>query len=261
MDAKNVGQKIREAQDVVTEHPAEEKAEMNFRDAPTDARLEKNRKRLDLIKVFLALSALFAVIPLFLLWTLGSLWVEHEKTDKTEDYAAFMSEPDTRNPFAPHGKNEWIFPKQLPEEAEVKSFYYEYLNNWNPNYVVYLDLTMEREVYEKERRRVEKCGIPLRESQYMVNGATGFYYPLLSASGRNKGILYALTDEAQYRIMYVEISYYGYYSDIDYTKAIPPDVLPAGFDAGKGNPTQRAFRVMRNFINGNAHFPGPYGQE
>lgn len=124
-----------------------------------------------------------------------------------------------------------------------------------------LGLTMEREVYANERRRVEKCGIPLRKSQYMVNGATGFYYPLLSASGRNKGILYALTDEAQYRIMYVEISYYGYYSDIDYTKAIPPDVLPAGFDAGKGNPTQRAFRVMRNFRNGNAHFPGPYGQE
>lgn len=78
----------------------------------------------------------------------------------------------------------------------------------------------------------------------MVNGATGFYYPLLSASGHGRGILYALTEEEKCRIMYVEISYHDYFCDIAYDKIIPPDMLPIGFDARNGNPTQRAFQVQ-----------------
>ena len=85
--------------------------------------------------------------------------------------------------------------------------------------------------------------MPLDQTRYLVYGAEGFYYPVLSASGGSSGILYALTDEKARRIMYVEIAFCNYFSDIDYEPIIPPEILPAGFDAGKNNPTRRKFVV------------------
>ena len=41
----------------------------------------------------------------------------------------------------------------------------------------------------------------------------------------------------------MEIAFCNYFSDIDYEPIIPPEILPAGFDAGKNNPTRRKFVV------------------
>lgn len=75
------------------------------------------------------------------------------------------------------------FPRSIPEGAHVNDFYYEYYNPWDPNYVIYLDVTYDEDAYEKERDRIStKCGMPLDQTRYLVYGAEGFYYPVLSAS-------------------------------------------------------------------------------
>ena len=56
-------------------------------------------------------------------------------------------------------------------------------------------------------------------------------------------ILYALTDEEERRIMYVNISFCNFYCEIAYEDIIPADVLPVGFDAHKDNPSRRKFEV------------------
>lgn len=100
------------------------------------------------------------------------------------------------------------------------------------------------EAYEKEKTRLlSYYGIPSREEQYLVYGTDGFYYPLLSAAGQYRGILYALTDEEERRIMYVNISFCNFYCEIAYEDIIPADVLPVGFDAHKDNPSRRKFEV------------------
>ena len=74
------------------------------------------------------------------------LFVEKDKAERIEDYETYMAVPDARhNPFAPPGKVEWIFPRSIQEGAHVNDFYYEYYNPWDPNYVIYLDITYDED--------------------------------------------------------------------------------------------------------------------
>lgn len=52
--------------------------------------------------------------------------------------------------------------------------------------------------------------------------------------------------------MYVEIAFCNYYSNIDYEQIIPQEILPAGFDTGKNNPTWRKFEVEREGLRINS---------
>ena len=224
----------------------EEKAETSLKEAVQLVKARQKKQRRDIILAFAGMFLFellaFMAICFFLV---TDLFVEKDKAERIEDYETYMAVPDARhNPFAPPGKVEWIFPRSIPEGAHVNDFYYEYYNPWDPNYVIYLDITYDEDAYEKERDRIStKCGMPLDQTRYLVYGAEGFYYPVLSASGDSSGILYALTDEKARRIMYVEIAFCNYFSDIDYEPIIPPEILPAGFDAGKNNPTRRKFVV------------------
>lgn len=223
--------------------PVQEQVKESVHKALEIAEEKRKQKKRDVVKVTVALTVLLGGSFLLLFFLFGHILLIKEKTEDIAKYTLYMEEPDKRNPFAPPGRNEWIFPRQIPKGALVNDFHYEYVDYWDASYVLYLDLTLEEEAYEKERERVEKCGIPFQEGRYMVNGASGFYDPLLSASGGGKGILYALTEEEKHRIMYVEIAYHDYFCDIAYDKIIPPEVLPIGFDARNGNPTQRAFHI------------------
>ena len=55
------------------------------------------------------------------------------------------------------------------------------------------------------------------------------------------GIVYAMTDSEERRIIYVENTYCNYFSDINYEWYIGGKYLPEGYDAAPGNPVREAF--------------------
>ena len=69
-----------------------------------------------------------------------------------------------------------IFPDQLPESADVETFYYEYYNPWDANYLGYLVYTCDEDDFRTEYDRLHKIkssALPL------IYGATGFPLSLI----------------------------------------------------------------------------------
>lgn len=126
-----------------------------------------------------------------------------------------------------------IFPEELPGTAEVEDFYYEYYNPWDPCYLSYLVYRCEAGDYDAETERLRGIRMP---ENHLIYGAAEFPYPLLAVNASDLGYLYAMGDEEQGRIIYVELTFFHYFTDIDYEKIIPEKYLPIGFDAKQDNP-------------------------
>ena len=126
-----------------------------------------------------------------------------------------------------------IFPEELPESAETEDFYYEYYNPWDPCYLSYLVYRCDRDDYAAETERLREISMP---EDRLIYGASEFPYPLLAVNTSDFGYVYAMGDEGQGKIIYVELTFCNYFTDIDYEKIIPKEYLPTGFDAYKGNP-------------------------
>lgn len=141
-----------------------------------------------------------------------------------------------------------IFPEQLPDSAEVEEFYYEYYNPWDPCYLSFLVYHCDEDDYEAETERLKEIPMPV---DYLIYGATEFPYPLLAVYADDyNGYLYAMGDEAQRKIIYVELTFCNYFTDIDYEKVIPQKYLPLGFNVKKGNPTWEENRSENNTTSG-----------
>lgn len=128
-----------------------------------------------------------------------------------------------------------IFPEKLPDTAKVEEFYYEYYNPWDPCYLGYLVFTCDEKDYKLELERLEKQP---RQKNHLVYGAVSFPYPIAAVYAGDFGYIYALADTENSKLIYVEITFCNYISDIDYEKIIPAKYLPTGFDARKGNSTR-----------------------
>lgn len=134
-----------------------------------------------------------------------------------------------------------IFPEKLPVSAKVEEFYYEYYNPWDPCYLSLLSYRCEEDDYNAEVERLK--GIPM-PGNYLIYGATEFPYQLLAVYANDYyGYVYALGDETQRKIIYVELTFCNYFTDIDYEKIIPEEYLPTGFDAKQDNPVHSGFRA------------------
>lgn len=133
-----------------------------------------------------------------------------------------------------------IFPEKLPDSAEAEDFYYEYYNPWDPCYLGYLVYSCDEEDYQAESARLQQ--IPMPEN-YLIYGATDFPYPLLAVNVSDYGYIYAMADETQKKIIYVELTFCNYFTDIDYESVIPKEYLPAGFDAKQGNFARQEFEA------------------
>ena len=101
--------------------------------------------------------------------------------------------------------------------------------------------------YQAETERLKQ--IP-RPTDYLIYGATDFPYPLLAVNASYYGYIYALADEAQQEIVYVELTFCNHFTDIDYEKVIPQKYLPLGFDAKEGNPTWEENRLEIDATSG-----------
>lgn len=171
-------------------------------------------------------------------------WVERNIVTDIEDYETYFSAQGihrTRDPSKLKKTSESylvidnIFPGKLPESAEVEDFHYEYYNSWDPCYLSYLVYSCDENDYKAETERLKQIPRPV---DYLIYGATDFPYPLLAVKAGYNGYIYALTDEAQQKIIYVELTFCNYFTDIDYENVIPQTYLPLGFNAKVGNPTQ-----------------------
>lgn len=167
-------------------------------------------------------------------------WVEKNIVTDIEDYEAYFGAQGihrTKNTSKLKKTSESylvidnIFPQKLPESAEVEDFYYEYYNPWDPCYLSYLVYSCDENDYKAEAERLQQIPQP---TDYLIYGATDFPYPLLAVNASDYGYIYALADEAQQKLIYVELTFCNRFTDIDYEKVIPQKYLPLGFDAQKG---------------------------
>lgn len=134
-----------------------------------------------------------------------------------------------------------IFPERLPVSAETEDFYYEYYNSWDPCYLSYLVYRCNETDYEAETERLKDISMP---EDYLIYGAVEFPYPLLAVYASDIGYIYAMADEAQKKIIYVELTFYNFFTDIDYEKVIPEKYLPLGFDAKMDNPFMQRYHSV-----------------
>lgn len=156
---------------------------------------------------------------------------EKDVTTDISDYSKYLgSEGKHRND---------IFPQSIPNSAEIKDFCFNYYNPWDPNYVVYLVYSCDKEDYIKETERLSDLN---SSEDYLIYGATGFNYPVCAVyAGKYNGYIYALADKNNNKLIYVEITFSNYFSDINYEDIVGKEYLPNNFDAKPGNSTRQAF--------------------
>lgn len=161
---------------------------------------------------------------------LSMFWKDEYKTTNISNYNEYLGQDGK------HSND--IFPHNIPDSAEIEDFCYYYYNPFDPNYVSYLVYSCNDEDYSKEMERLSKLN---SSENYLIYGATGFNYPVCAVYADNQGYIYALTDKTNNKIIYVEIKFCNYFSDINYDEIINKDYLPINFNGKPGNPTRTAY--------------------
>lgn len=184
----------------------------------------------------IALSVMFAGM----FGMLALMWCAGNERDVTEDAAVYEQYLGKDGKYKQNylGYND-IFPNKLPDSAKVEKFHCEYYNPWDGNYLSYLVYTCGDEDFTRETARLD--GIKSADS-YNVYGTTGFPYRLRAVyADEYSGIIYAMSDDENNRLIYVGLEFCNYATDIDYRSVIEEGHLPEGFDAADGNATRQAF--------------------
>lgn len=165
-------------------------------------------------------------------FTVGALFFpERDKATNVAKYNKYFGENGKH-------KND-IFPNIIPSSAKVEDFCYYYFNPFDPNYVSYLVYSCNDEDFNKETERLSKL---TSSKDYLIYGATGFNYPVCAVYvDKYKGYIYALADKENNKLIYVEIDFCNYFSDIKYEDIIDKNHLPIGFNAKLGNPTRQVY--------------------
>ncbi|WP_346905993.1 hypothetical protein [Clostridium sp.] len=185
---------------------------------------------------------IFSIILITLTLGFCAMWVERDKTTNIRDYNEYFGDNGKYRQkydksFGNNGmNNNDIFPKSIPDSAKVENFYYYYYNPFDPNFVSYLVYTCSDEDFIEETERLSKLN---SSKDYLIYGSTGFNYPVSAVYANESGYIYTLADKENKRLIYVEINFCNYVTDINYKKIIDEKYLPINFDAKKGNSTQK----------------------
>lgn len=177
------------------------------------------------------LSIFILMITITIFSGCSSLFTEEDKTTNITDYNEYLGE---------NGKhNNDIFPGSIPSSAKVEEFCYYYYNPFDSNYVSYLVYSCDDEDYTKETERLSKLS---SSKDNLIYSSTGFNYPVAAVYADSyDGYIYALEDKENSRLIYVEIKFCNYFSDINYEDIIDEKYLPIDFNAKLENPTRQAF--------------------
>lgn len=184
------------------------------------------------MKKILLILLIIIVIPVVIGSGCVMLWVDKDKTTNISDYSKYLGQDGKHSNY--------IFPYSIPNSAKIENFCYYYYNPFDPNYVSYLVYSCNDEDYMKEIERLSK--LPSSKN-YLIFGATGFNYPVCAVSANSHdGYIYALTDKQNNKLIYVEIKFCNYFSDINYEDIVDKKYLPIDFNAKSKNPTKLNFR-------------------
>lgn len=158
------------------------------------------------------------------------VWYNMSSTEKVTDISQYEKYLGVNGKYKEHyGTYNDIFPDVIPENVEVKDFIYYYHNPWDACYMGYLVYSCDEAMYTAEIDRLK--ALPSSENMY-IYGATEFPYELCAVYADDYyGYIYALADEANHQLIYVELQFCNGFSDIDYEKYIPQKHLPTGFSA------------------------------
>lgn len=194
----------------------------------------KKRKKAGIIATVFVVAVLLVAVCV--------IWAWKGKTNTTKnitDYEKFFGSEGK------HRKNGLItndiFPVELPKSATVEKFCYQNTDILDPCDTAILVYTCDADDYAAEVARLEKIGTS-EEAAYGVYGITDFPYKVCAVTADNYyGIVYAMTEEEEHRIIYVENTHCNYFSDNDYEELIGNEYLPSGYDASKDNPQRKQF--------------------
>ncbi|MCY6483957.1 hypothetical protein OW763_06290 [Clostridium aestuarii] len=164
---------------------------------------------------------ILGIILTVLICSLCKMWTISDKTTDISNYSKYFGNQG--------GHSNDIFPKSIPDSAEIEDFCYYYYNPFDPNFVSYLVYNCNDEDFIEETERLSKLN---SSRDYLIYGATGFNYPVSAVYADSySGYIYALADKENNRLIYVEITLCNHFSDIDYEKIIDKEHLPINFDA------------------------------
>lgn len=194
----------------------------------------KHRYRKKVVLVFFVVAVLLIAG--------GAAWLWMKKTLTIRDVTAYgkyfgRDGEHRRNSLIVND----IFPEKLPESAVVEKFCYQRTDLIDLCDTAVLVYTCDAEDYDDEIARLAQMETT-EECAYGVYGITGFPYEVCAVVADDYyGIVYAMTEEAEHRIIYVENTHCNYFSDHDYEEVIGAEYLPFGYDATRNNPVRAHF--------------------
>ena len=160
-------------------------------------------------------------------------WEEHRDI---EEYALLANGESVLKYFHFVGEDEYIWPRRINDSMKVEDYLLIYYNPFDSNYLGYLTVSYDEEVYKKEVARLTAGPSTEYIGRY---GVTGFEdYELLAMNASSSGFIYAITDEDD-TITYVAMLFPGYAMDIEYEEYVPEEYLPEGLDISEDNPTRQ----------------------
>lgn len=193
-------------------------------------KLSKIIKIIGIVAGVCFITVIFVIFILYKLWMIDS----KETINDVSLYEDILGE-DGRYKNNLIGYND-IFPQKLPESAEIETFYYEYYNPWDPNYLGYLVYTCDDSDLQKEFERLHKIK---SSANLFIYGATGFPYELCAAyADEYYGYIYALIDRESNKFIYIDLEFCNFFTNIDYESIIDRRYLPFDFDAASGNASE-----------------------
>ncbi len=226
---------------------------VKYKENPSNA----YKKFIQKIKRSTALKVILITIPVALLiyfligFLLASSFVfnsfkEADVYTNIAKYTKYVGE-NAKKPFVGKMIDEDIFPAEITENMNVEDFKMIYYHPaFDQQYFGYLVVNYDEKSYADEVARLENYP----STEYIGNyGVTGFdedYELLAMEADPTYGFVYALTD-GEGKIIYVEMMFFNYYMDLDYTQYIDSEYLPVGFDATEENPYRE--EMMNNLRN------------
>lgn len=186
-----------------------------------------------IVMVMLVMAIRIGLPSMLLLWSAESAEIEVH-TDIAE-YDKYMSGAAAeKNYRTKWGMDESIFPVEITSDMEVSDYKMVYYNTWDAQYLGYLVVSYNDSDYAEEVKRLTNYASTDYLGYYGVVGFAEEYSLLAMSADPYYGFVYALTDNEN-TIIYVEMIFCNYFMDLDYSKYIPQNYLPIGFDATSEN--------------------------
>lgn len=169
------------------------------------------------------------------------------KTSNINDYGTFKD-------FKGYS-NLYIFPEQMPDSAQIESYYYYYRDTiFDPTCQIYLEYSLSEADFDGEVLRLSKITEGYENDSYkniensIVYDTENFIYPAyVTIYNNNHCYEYALVNEEECKIICIFTQFIDY-SDVEFDKKY----LPADFKNKEGN---ESFNIYYSYSeNGDGYF-------